>query len=100
MASQPHQSYWSIPVDDLYVVLSSSGSGLSGETAQKRLDEVGHNLLVTKDKISPVKIFLGQFKSPIVLILLFATVVSIFVQEWIDAIIIFAIVLGSALLRY
>ncbi|UCF29292.1 MAG: magnesium-translocating P-type ATPase [Chloroflexota bacterium] len=100
MDNQPQHSYWSIPNDDLHVALGSSANGLSAEMAQQRLDEVGHNLLVAKDKVSPFQIFLRQFKNPIVLILLFATVVSIFVQEWIDAIIIFAIVLGSALLSF
>lgn len=100
MASQPQQSYWSIPTNDLHVALRSSANGLSAEMAQQQLNEVGYNQLVAKDKLSPFQIFLGQFKSPIVLILLFATVVSIFVQEWIDAIIIFAIVLGSALLSF
>ena len=86
MANQPQQSYWSFPANDLHVALGSSANGLSSEKAQQQLNDVGYNRLVTKTKISPFRIFLGQFKSPIVLILLFATLVSIFVQEWVDAI--------------
>jgi Mg2+-importing ATPase len=100
MAGQPSRSYWSISVDDLRVALGSSADGLSTEMAHQRLNQVGHNLLVAKVKTTPIQIFLGQFKSPIVLILLFATAVSIFVQEWVDAVIILAIVLGSALLSF
>ena len=95
-----HETYWSTSTDSLITGLESSPQGLTLETAQRRLDEVGHNLLIAKEKITPFKIFLGQFKSPIVLILLFATAVSMFVQEWVDAVIILAIVLGSALLSF
>ena len=44
--------------------------------------------------------FLNQFKSPIVLILIFATIISAFLQDWADAIIILLIVMGSALLSF
>jgi Mg2+-importing ATPase len=45
-------------------------------------------------------LFLNQFKSPIVLILIFATILSAFLKDWVDAIIILLIVLGSALLSF
>ena len=92
--------YWSHNVEDLLASLGSSRQGLDKEAALQRLDEIGYNLLQEKEKTAPLKIFLGQFKSPIVLILLFATAVSMFVQEWVDAVIILAIVLGSALLSF
>lgn len=91
-------SYWSVKYDDLLVTLNSSEDGLQAEMARMRLNEAGHNLLAAKEKVSSFQILLRQFKSPIILILLFATVGSIFVQEWIDAIIILAIVFGSVLL--
>jgi Mg2+-importing ATPase len=100
MVEQDQKSYWASPADALLEALVSSQQGLNPETALQKLDEVGHNLLVTKEKTTPLKIFLGQFKSPIVLILLFATLVSMFVQEWIDAVIILAIVVGSALMSF
>lgn len=43
---------------------------------------------------------MGELRNPIVLILLFATGVSAVTQEWVDAVIILAIVLGSALLSF
>ena len=45
-------------------------------------------------------LFLNQFKSPIVLILVFATLISAFLKDWADAIIILLIVLGSALISF
>jgi Mg2+-importing ATPase len=100
MTTTDTQKYWSLPQDELLTTFGSSPQGLSDDAVQQRLEQYGHNLLVTKERIVPLKIFLGQFKSPIVLILLFATAVSMFVQEWVDAIIILVIVLGSALLSF
>jgi len=82
------------------IALNSSENGLGTELAQQRLDEVGYNLLATKAKNAPLQIFFNQFKSPIVLILIFATVISAFLKDWVDAIIILAIVMGSALLSF
>jgi len=96
----PPPPYWSKDPEELLSSLGASHQGLDEETAARRLDEIGYNLLQAKKKSTPLKIFLGQFKSSIILILLFATFVSMFVQEWVDAIIILLIVLGSALLGF
>jgi Mg2+-importing ATPase len=94
----PH--YWSLSNQELFQDLQSSEQGLTDEKAKQRLGDIGANLLVTKRKTTPFQIFLAQFKSPIVLILIFATIISLFVQEWVDAVIILAIVLGSAILSF
>ena len=93
-------SYWSRPADDLTAALRSTPDGLSTADAARRLQQFGPNLLKARKTTTPLKLFLGQFKSPIVLILLFATGVSAVTQEWVDAVIILVIVLGSALLSF
>ncbi|MCJ7716692.1 MAG: cation-transporting P-type ATPase [Anaerolineales bacterium] len=101
MANQfTHPRSWSQTQEELLPSLGSSRHGLEQNNAAQRLVDVGYNLLQEKEQSTPIKLFFNQFKSPIVLILLFATVVSIFVQEWIDVIIILAIVLGSAILGF
>jgi Mg2+-importing ATPase len=92
--------YWALSSDKVISFLNSSLQGLNDNQASQRLAQYGPNSLTAKEKTSPWQIFFSQFRSPIVLILLFATIVSMFVQEWIDAIIILAIVLGSALLSF
>jgi len=72
--------------------LNSSSDGLSQEEAQKRLAQFGPNELVTKEKISPWLIFLEQFKSVLIIILLIAVVLSAILGEVVDAIIISVIV--------
>ncbi len=93
--------YWSATPEALASALNSSlENGLSAADATRRLKTSGPNQIVKKAKASPLGLFFNQFKTPIVLILLGATVVSAFLGDWPDAIIIFAIVLGSALLSF
>jgi Mg2+-importing ATPase len=92
--------YWSQTSDQLLTTLQSSAAGLKAVEAQQRLEQVGPNVLETRAEVTPLRLFLKQFRDPIVLILLFATIVSAVTKEWIDASIILAIVLGSALLSF
>ena len=93
--------YWNAQPDAIISGLNTSPeSGLSPAEAARRLASNGPNLLSKKKKITPLGLLLNQFKSPIVIILLGATVVSAFLSDWLDAVIIFAIVLGSALLSF
>lgn len=64
------------------------------------MEEFGFNVLKAREKVTPLRLFLDQFKSPLVLILLFAAGVSAMLQEWVDALIVLAIVLGSAVLSF
>jgi magnesium-transporting ATPase (P-type) len=64
----------------------STTSGLSRQDAKQSLSEYGANSLKQKHKSSALILLLNQFKSPIILILIFAAVRSIFLQEAADAI--------------
>jgi P-type Mg2+ transporter len=92
--------YWSMQADQLMGELHSSANGLSQNSAREILVQTGPNQIRTRGHVTPFGLFLNQFKSPIVLILIFATIVSAFLQDWADAIIILLIVLGSALLSF
>ena len=52
------------------------------------------------ERTQALLIFLGQFKSPLVLILVFAALVSILTREWVDATILLAIIVASAILSF
>jgi len=94
------QSFWAIDQEILLASLQTKASGLSTLDAQKKLVNYGKNTIVSKNKTSPFVLFLTQFKNPIILILLFATIVSIYVGEQTDAIIIFFIIILSGLLSF
>jgi Ca2+-transporting ATPase len=73
--------------------LKSRARGLTSAEARERLSEFGPNELAKKRGISPWRLFLEQFKSILIIILLFAVVLSAVIGEPIDAIIIGVIVL-------
>ena len=100
MDASSQNSYWSQPIENLFARLQSSAEGLSNALAQQHLEAFGYNLLRDREKATPFHLFLNQFKSPIVLILIFATLVSAFLKDWLDAVIILLIVMGSALLSF
>ncbi|MEQ1825328.1 MAG: magnesium-translocating P-type ATPase [Pirellula sp.] len=93
-------TFWSQSPDDLYVKLLSSREGLSETEADARLKEFGPNSINTSSQTSGLRLLLGQFKSPLVLILVFAAIISAVAGEWPDAIIVVAVVLGSTLLGF
>ena len=98
--SEPKSNYWAQNPEQLFKELQSSPQGLTQTEAQLRLSKYGPNELKARKELTPLKLFLNQFKSPIVLILIFATVLSAFLQDWTDAIIILLIVFGSAILSF
>jgi len=100
ISSTTKSKYWTQSPDQLWQELESSAQGLAEAEASQRLEKVGPNVLSSKRELTPLGLFLNQFKSPIVLILIFATLMSAFLQDWPDAIIILFIVLGSATLSF
>ena len=92
--------YWSLTLQDQITRLRSSSKGLTSAEAQERLQSFGPNQLQVKTKTTPLTLFINQFKSPIILILLFATGVSAILKDWVDAVIISVIVLSSAMLSF
>lgn len=93
-------SYWSLPPDQLLTALETKTTGLSAAEASRRLAAVGPNHLRPKTQDTTLGLFLSQFKSPILLILIFATAVSAVLQDWTDAAVILLIVFGSGLLSF
>lgn len=74
--------------------------GLTEKEAVERLKKDGENVLEDKKKTSAVKIFAGQFRDIMVMILLGATVLSVLLGEVTDAITIILIVLINAILGF
>jgi len=93
-------AYWSKPVEELFSTLGSRLSGLTAEEAEARLGTAGPNTLGRKGGASALGIFARQFRSSLVLILVFAAIVSAFVGEGNGALIIGVIVLASCVLSF
>ncbi|MEH2283553.1 MAG: magnesium-translocating P-type ATPase [Nostoc sp.] len=93
-------TFWSLSTDQVLQQTHSTTAGLSSQDAKQRLSEFGANSLKQKHKSSAWMLLLNQFKSPIILILIFAAVLSIFLKDAADAIIILTIVFISGLLGF
>lgn len=85
---------------DVMRTLKTDLKGLSVEEAKRRLEEFGPNELEKAKRKSPVKIFVEQFKSILIIILLIATALSMFAGEMVDALFILAIVIACAVLGF
>jgi Mg2+-importing ATPase len=93
-------AYWSLPPEQLLSALHASKTGLQPADAAQRLKQYGPNTIRARQQATALRLLLSQFKSPLVLILIFAAIVSGFVGEWVDASIVLAIVLGSTVLGF
>ena len=92
--------YWSLPVEKLIVELGSEASGLSLREANARLKHYGPNALKATKRENVLWLFVNQFKSPLVLILIVASIISLVAAEWVDAGVVLAIVFGSTILGF
>jgi len=80
--------------------LNTKIKGISDEEAKERIKKFGFNRLESKKTIHPIKLFLKQFKDPIIMILFAAIVISLIANESIDALIIAIILLINSLIGF
>ncbi|HSQ53432.1 MAG TPA: HAD-IC family P-type ATPase, partial [Acidobacteriota bacterium] len=92
--------WYTLKKEKLLDSLKSTEAGLSDEEAERRLKEYGPNELTAKEGISPLQIFLGQFKDIFVGMLLFAIIVSLAIGEYVDAATIATIVVLNAIVGF
>jgi P-type Mg2+ transporter len=96
----PNPPFWSLSTDRALDRIHSTAAGLSQQDAKQRLSQYGANSLAKEHKSNALTLLINQFKSPIILILIFAAGLSIFLRDATDAIIILAIVIISGLLGF
>jgi len=92
--------FWSMTLEELYSKLNSSELGLTTEEATKRQKIYGKNILNKRKRNNTLLIFLSQFKSPIIIILIIAAILSLFLKDKNDAIIILIIIFISGFLGF
>lgn len=92
--------WYQLSIKEIYQQLNTHEKGLTSQEAQKRLIQYGYNRIQEEDKINRLKIFLHQFASPLIYILLIAGIISIILKAYIDAGVIFAVVILNAVIGY
>ena len=99
MSEAPLEAFWSISPADLLTRLKTTALGLSQADAQsRRTGSAGMGK--QHPHRQTLLLLLAQFKSPIILILIFAALLSLFLRDTLDAAIILGIVLVSGFLGF
>ena len=86
--------------EEVLEALGVSAQGLSTAQAAEALATSGPNVLEERKRVSPLSIFLAQFNSILIWILIGASVVSGLLGEAVDAVVILAIVLLNAIVGF
>ena len=91
------KKYYLQTPEEVLLDLGSSEHGLSNKDAKQRLENNGFNELPELKRDSSFIIFLHQFMSPLIYILLTASVIVLAVGEWVDAIVIVSVLTFNAI---
>lgn len=92
--------YWSMDPDDVIDRLHTSANGLTKIEASRRLASYGRNVSTKGVVPSSAHLILSQFKSPLVLIFIAAAILSFFLEDPHDAIVIIVILFISVALGF
>lgn len=94
-------AFWAFSSEEaVSSVRSNLEKGLSEEEVRERLKRFGHNTLKARKRRGPFWLFLKQFNSPFIFILLFCAALSFVLYDDTNAIIIFAIIIASCILSF
>lgn len=89
--------YYALSTDKIYDEFQTNDQGLTDAQAKAALDKYGHNALQQAKKRSLFMRFFDQFKDFMIIVLLFAAIISgVVAQEWADAMLILAVVIINA----
>ncbi|MDO8553305.1 MAG: HAD-IC family P-type ATPase, partial [Candidatus Micrarchaeota archaeon] len=90
------QDLWKRPVEEVFAELKTSGEGLTTKEVNERLIQFGPNVIQEKDKKTAVDLAISQFTNPLVIILIVASIISGYLGDVFDTVIILTVVVLSA----
>ncbi len=90
--------YYNKKIEEISKELQTSDKGLTKKEVIERQQKYGKNILPKKESDSIFKMFFNEFKDPMVILLLFATIASFLAGEIVDAIAILFIILVDAIM--
>ena len=93
-------AWHALPPEDVLEQLDADSEGLSDEAAEARLEEYGENRQRPPERRSGWMRFLSQFRNLLIYLLIAAAVVTAILGQWIDTVVIVAVVLINALIGY
>lgn len=99
-AVKSEKKWHSFTLDDVLQKLDAKTAGLTHQQAQQRLSQFGPNILAPKKKESLLLIFIHQFASPLVYILLAAAIVKFTFKGLLDGSVILSVLLFMAIIGF
>ncbi len=87
-------------VEEVFKEFSSHPDGISQKEAEKRLEKYGPNAIKDGKETSPLIIFLKQFQSGLVYVLIVAMIISAVFDKMIDVYVILAVIILNAILGF
>ena len=101
MDNQSNHDTHQLPVHEVLMLLETDASrGLTHDEATRRLQRFGPNVLPLIRRHGPFIRFLLQCHHPLIYILLAATIITALLGEWVDASVIFGVVLVNAIVGF
>jgi cation-transporting P-type ATPase F len=95
------QHWHALPAAEVADLLESDADrGLDTFAVRHRREQFGPNLLTPGKGPGPLRRLLQQFADPLILILMTAGVVTLFMRDWVDAGVIFGVVILNAVVGY
>ena len=98
--SREEATWYRLSQDEALTEIGSRREGLSDREAESRLQEYGPNTIRTEEGISPWKVLLDQFASPLIYVLFGALAVTLAIQHYTDAIVIGAVLVINATIGF
>jgi Ca2+-transporting ATPase len=93
-------NFHSLTIDETIKKLNTSRGGLTQKEADRRLAKYGENALPQSKRFSKIEIFINQFKSVLIYVLLIAAAISFFLGETTDMAVILAAVVINVIIGY
>jgi P-type Ca2+ transporter type 2C len=93
-------TWHTMPAEEVFKETGSRPEGLSDAEVKERLEKYGKNKLEQKKKLNPLVIFIRQFLDIMILVLIIAGVISAFIGEVSDTIVIAIIIVLNAIIGF
>src|SRR3989338_766010 len=94
------QPFWSLGSSKTLRILDSSLPGLDESEVGRRRAVLGKNEIKGRRRLTRTKIFLNQFRGPLILILVVAGILTAILAEWVETAVIFLAVLVNTFLGF
>jgi len=90
----------SIDIKDVFKTVNSGENGLNAKEAKGRIDQYGYNRIKPPKKQSEIMRFLMQFNNVLIYVLIISAIITLFLKDIVDSVVIFGVIFLNALIGY